>query len=88
MKKAILVAALMSVSAFASAESWVANGVRQIAASNTSAVQVLPVSENGFASEALCEQFIADQNGLALANNVKGAKMTNHVDATCSKSAD
>lgn len=88
MKKVFLAAAMILVSTSSiAAESWTAAGVRQVATSNFSTVQVMPVSESGFATEALCEQFIADQNALALANSVKGSKMFNHVDAKCSQAA-
>lgn len=86
--KAVFLAALVFVvfqgSANAS-EMWVADGVRQVAASNSSAPTVLPFGASGFATKQLCLDYIADQTELALSNNFKGYAMTNKVNGKCSQ---
>ncbi len=67
------------------AESWVADGVRQVSASNSSIVTVLPFNASGFATQGLCLDYIADQNTLDLSKNTKGYAMTNKANGKCSK---
>lgn len=70
-------------------EMWVADGVRQVAASNsTNPPVVLPFTASGFATEQLCLDYIADQNTLALSNTTKGYGMANKVNGKCSKMKD
>jgi hypothetical protein len=89
MKKSILVAAaLMSVSTFSFAESWVASGVRQISAINSAVVTYLPISTDGFTSEQLCNDFVTAQNSIIFGNNVKGSRVISKVDAACSQVAE
>ena len=90
MNKSILVTAalLMSASTCALAESWVASGVRQISASNSSVVTYLPLSADGFTSEQLCNDFVTAQNSIIFEKNVKNSSVTSKVDAACSQVAE
>lgn len=49
----------------ATVETWVASGVRQVQL-GSSAPTFLQVSEDGFASETLCNSYIGTQNNLTL----------------------
>ena len=91
MKKAIIAVALLALLAASgvalattpnSQDEWVASGVRVIfnSKSNSSGLIYLPFQADGFSSEANCNQFIADQNGLSL--NLKNK--STEVHAVCS----
>lgn len=81
MSKFIIAVVLLAVSSVALAtEFWVASGVRGVKSSATSTTTYLTIQAENFASSSMCQQFIADQQGLIL-----GKGETNTVYAVCSK---
>lgn len=61
MRKLMLAVVLLSVSGVASAANWSANGFRQIQIGNTANVQTIGIKQDAFASLALCQAFIDEQ---------------------------
>ena len=64
---------------------WVADGYREVTATNPAAVTYLPFKADNFDSMARCESFIDEQNALAAGTNIKGYAGKQRVVAACSQ---
>lgn len=65
------------------AESWTAEGFREIAFVNSATVLVLPFKIENFASQALCTAALIAQNSLVPGANLKGYGTSQKVIAEC-----
>ncbi len=78
-----IVVLMFSAPAFA-AESWAADGIQSVTASNAGTVAAyMPFRRGGFETEALCNDFINAQKTLALGNNSAGKGTIRKIDADC-----
>lgn len=64
---------------------WTADGYREVTAINTSMITYMPVHADNFASQALCELWIDNQNAINPVNNVKNYAAEQRVVAACSQ---
>ena len=79
-----IVVLMFSAPAFA-AESWAADGIQSVTASNAGTVaNYMPFGRGGFETESLCNDFIIAQKTLALSNNSAGKGTVRKIDADCS----
>lgn len=87
MKKLGLGAVLMLLSGFASATQYAANGVIIAQVPGGTVLNVVAVHQDGFNSEYLCEDFILDQQAMALlmTKTPDGRDMKVRVNASCSQ---
>jgi hypothetical protein len=65
--------------------SWVASGSREVMYASSSVRHVFEVNVPNFKTEVLCNDFIADQQALAIAQSSRGNLGTQVFSATCSK---
>lgn len=65
--------------------SWVASGSREVTYASSSVRHVFEVNVQNFKTEALCNDFIADQQALAIAQSSRGNLGTQVFSAICSK---
>ena len=84
MKKLALVAVLLSVSSFASAANWSANGFRVFQQANGT-VNEIGLKQDGFSNETLCDLWITEQKALTAAQFVTpgGQNLRTAVYARC-----
>jgi len=89
--KAVFLAALVFVvfqgtaNAISLPQLWTADGYREVTAVNTSVITYMPAHADNFASEALCELWITNQNAIDPENNVKNYEAKQRVVAACSQ---
>ena len=65
--------------------SWVASGSREVMYASSSVRHVTEVNVPNFKTEALCNDFIADQQALAIAQSSRGNLGAQVFSAICSK---
>lgn len=85
----LIAVCLLFVSTFSYAlnlpQFWVAEGFREVAFSNNSNVQLLPVKVDNFDSLSRCLDFIDDQNNIVTDKNLKGYAIKQKVTLACSR---
>jgi hypothetical protein len=65
--------------------SWVANGVRETTYASSSLHHMSEVNVSGFKSQTLCEQYVIDQELLAIKKSALGNAGKHVFSAACSK---
>lgn len=89
--KAVFLAALVFVvfqgnaNAINLPQFWVADGYREVSATNTAGITYMPFKADNFDSQARCESFLDEQNAIAAGRNIKGYAGTQRVVAACSQ---
>lgn len=63
--------------------SWVASGFESVTQAGNQTVYFLPISESGFATEDLCNDFLSGRRALALGLAANSKPQTRKVDADC-----
>lgn len=85
----LIAVCLLFVSTFSYAlnlpQFWVAEGYREIAFTNNTQVQLLPVKVDNFDSLNRCLEFIDDQNNIVTDKNLKGYALKQRVTLVCSR---
>ena len=78
-------AVLMFAAPAFAAESWAADGIQSVSASNTSSTAIfMPFGRGGFETEALCNDFISAQKTLVMGSNSASKGTIRKIDADCS----